>query len=86
MVALADRHALDALARLPAARLAATVVLLGFAPEDEKLSDLESLKSRGVPVITCGPDGIPAALDALADTGAWPAHSFLLGHSTAARR
>ena len=86
LVALADRHALDALARIPAARLAAAVVLQGFAPAEERLSDLESLKSRGVPVITCGPGHIPAALEALADTGAWPAHSSSLGHSTAARR
>ena len=69
VVALVDHPAVEALCRLPASRLAATVVLQGFAPEEERLSLLELLRSTGVPVIPCGPGNIPTTLDALAQVG-----------------
>ena len=65
IVALTDGTAVDALSRLPISRMAAAVVMQGFAPERENPGGLEGLKSIGVPVITCEPGGIPTTLEAL---------------------
>ena len=66
IVALADHRAIETIARVPASRLAAVVVLQGFAPAGEKMSDLEGLRNSGVPVVTCEIGDVPSALTDLA--------------------
>lgn len=70
IVSAMDVEGLEAVSRLPAARLASVVVLRGFAPQEEGVGSLAMLNSAGVPVITCVPGGIQETLHELAGVGA----------------
>ena len=69
IVPLADGASIKALSRVPPSTVAAAVILRGFAPDQERSSDLDALEHVGVRLITCAPGDIAGTLESLVQIG-----------------
>ena len=69
IVPLADGASIKALSRVPPSMVAAVVVLRGFAPDQERSSDLDALEHMGVRLVTCAPGDIARTLESLTEIG-----------------
>ena len=69
IVALADGESITALSRVPPSMVAAAVILRGFAPDQERSTDLDALEQAGVPLVICAPGDIPRTLESLGEVG-----------------